>query len=289
MSLLESWSDLYRHYRAAKKAAARAELVPQHVERLGFKLTAENADMRAGTFEPRETALMLAVLDDVDLLLNVGANAGYYCCLALSRGKKCIAVEPMYDNLQLLQKNLVANGWDRDVAVHPVAASDHEGIVQIYGAATGASLVKGWSGSVNSTYIPALRLDTLLPNGLPARSLVLMDIEGHELAALRGASRLLDNPAEKPLWVVEISIDEHWPEGQPFNPGLLETFDLFWAAGYRSYTADAAMREVTRSELTAVRDSRRNTLETHNFLFTDKPETDVRRWRDRMSHPARVA
>ena len=49
----------------------------------GFKL-AGNAAMAQGTFEPVETELVRKLLGEVDVLINVGANVGYYCCHALS-------------------------------------------------------------------------------------------------------------------------------------------------------------------------------------------------------------
>ena len=60
----------------------------------GFKL-ADNSAMAQGNFEPTETEQVRKFLNDVDVLVNVGANAGYYCCHALSMGKSVIAFEPM--------------------------------------------------------------------------------------------------------------------------------------------------------------------------------------------------
>jgi FkbM family methyltransferase len=272
MNVRSRLARFYRVYRQTKHALARAEREPVFVEKLGFRFAAENEQMRSGTFEPDETALVLALLDDVDVFLNIGANVGYYCCMALQRGKQCIAVEPMQDNLHLLQKNIVANDWGHNVKLFPAAASDHDGIARIFGSGTGASLVEGWSGSFDARYVPTLKLDSMLPMEIEGRLLVLMDVEGHELAALLGANRLLARQPHKPLWIVEISIDEHWPQGQAVNPVLLETFDIFWSNGYRAFTADAALAEVTRAQLTAIRDGGDNPLGTHNFVFTDRPE-----------------
>jgi hypothetical protein len=76
----------------------------------GFTL-AGNTDMAQGTFEPAETELVRNILKDVDVLINVGANVGYYCCHALSMGKTVIAFEPIQRNLRYLCQNIKANGW----------------------------------------------------------------------------------------------------------------------------------------------------------------------------------
>ena len=47
----------------------------------GFKFIGNKA-MQRGEFEVEETALVRALLPSVDVLVNVGANIGYYCCIA---------------------------------------------------------------------------------------------------------------------------------------------------------------------------------------------------------------
>jgi hypothetical protein len=85
----------------------------------GFKL-AGNVSMAKGTFEPAETELVRSILRDVDIMINVGANIGYYCCHALSMGKTVIAFEPIERNLRYLCKNIKNNGWT-GAEVYPMA------------------------------------------------------------------------------------------------------------------------------------------------------------------------
>jgi tRNA G37 N-methylase Trm5 len=85
----------------------------------GFKL-AGNAAMVQGIFEPAETKLVRNILQNVDILVNVGANIGYYCCHALSMGKQVIAFEPIERNLRYLCKNIKNNGWT-GAEVYPMA------------------------------------------------------------------------------------------------------------------------------------------------------------------------
>jgi FkbM family methyltransferase len=78
--------------------------------------------MAQGTFEPEETELIRTILKDVDVLINVGANVGYYCCHALSMGKAVVAFEPIQRNLRYLCVNIKTNGWSCEI--YPIALSN---------------------------------------------------------------------------------------------------------------------------------------------------------------------
>ena len=111
----------------------------------GFRMAGLIA-MEKGEFEPEETKLIQNLFDKVDVFVNAGANTGYYCCLARKMGLYVVAFEPLERNVQILQRNMLANNWD-DVEIHPVALGDTVGLLKLYGGGTGASLVKGWAGA----------------------------------------------------------------------------------------------------------------------------------------------
>lgn len=233
----------------------------------GFKLSG-NLAMAKGEFEPIETEVVLNILQDVDVLVNVGANIGYYCCHALQMGKSVIAFEPMQKNLRFLCQNVKANGW-KNIEIYPMALSDQVGVLEIYGADTGASIVKGWAGTPESyvTLVPSSSLDLVLGSRLQGKKvLVLMDVEGAEKGVLQGATILLRNDP-KPLWLLEISSTEHQPQGIAVNPHFADTFKIMLDAGYEAFTADKAMRKITWAEIVAAQSGDTYTFATHNFLF----------------------
>jgi FkbM family methyltransferase len=232
----------------------------------GFKL-AGNAAMAQGTFEPRETELIRSILKKVDILVNVGANVGYYCCHALSLGIPIIAFEPIERNLRYLYKNIKINGWS-GAEIYPIALSDFVGVLEIYGGNTGASVIKGWSGIPESyvTLVPSSTMDTVLGTRLQGkRVLLIVDVEGSEKRVLQGATKMLTNNP-KPTWVMEITTTEHQPQGVAMNPDLKSIFELFFKNEYQSSTFDREIRPLTIDDVDLVLNGSRN-FGTYNFMF----------------------
>ncbi len=112
----------------------------------GFILSG-NRCMEAGTFEVLETEVIKALLPRVEVVVNVGANIGYYACLARSHGKHVVAFEPIGSNVRFLLRNVTLNGWS-DVEVFPIALSDRQGIAAIYGGGGRCVAAEGLGGHV---------------------------------------------------------------------------------------------------------------------------------------------
>lgn len=233
----------------------------------GFSFVGHDS-MADGSFEPDETKVVRTLLADVNVLVNIGANVGYYCCHALSMGKPVVAVEPNTRNLHYLLKNIQNNGWAQMAEVFPVAMSSGSNILRMWGGGTGASLVQGWAAIPESyvTQVPTLSLDRVLGATLNGkRALILADIEGSEFMMLQGASQtLLSNPS--PIWMMEIATTEHQPAGTTMNPNFAKTFEVFFTHGYRSYTADETAMEITPTVVHQLVMGLQ-TLNTHNFIF----------------------
>lgn len=255
---------------AALRASRLAKLLalPPSVTNWGFRFHGP-ASMREGTFEVEETKVIITMLKECDVFLNVGANVGYYAAHALQAGVPTVLVEPHPDNVAMLLRNLHANQWKAEV--HATACGESNDVFELYGSGTAASLVPGWAGlsTAHSTMVPVTPLDALIGYRFPGQRLFcLVDVEGAELAVLSGAGQLL-NRSPRPVWIVEISVDEHYGNGERFNPNLEATFARFFDHGYRAFTLGAAFREVLPDEVKSVAKNRQNTLPVHNFIFAE--------------------
>lgn len=219
----------------------------------GFLLIGTNSihhlAMQEGTFEPHETRLFMDLLRQVDVFVDVGANIGFYTCLARQSERHVVSVEPLTRNLKYLYANLAANKWDK-VEIFPVGVGDSPGLAVLYGgSSTGASLIASWAGAVRSfrQTIPISTLDILLGSRFAGKRLLIkVDVEGAEYLTLLGAKDIL-RQEPRPTWVIEICLNEYHPEGM--NPHYMATFGKFWEHGYEARTADERNILIQRTDV----------------------------------------
>ena len=246
----------------------------------GFKLTGSRSihhlDMQNGAFEPEETSLVKEYLQNADVFIDVGANIGFYTCIARSAEKYVVAIEPLHKNVKYIYANLVANNW-RDVEVFPVGLSDRPGLATLYGASTGGvSLIGGWAGSpkIFSRTIPVSTLDILLGNRFEGKTLLIkIDVEGSEYPVLLGSANVM-KMQPKPIWIIEICFDYFHPDGM--NPDFQDVFDLFWKYGYEVYTATQERRLIRRADVERWARSGECDTGTINYLFVPAVKSQQR-------------
>ena len=268
MSAPKALVDRFRTWnrsRIARRRLAKDAIMTVH----GFHFNGLRG-MQDGTFEPEETALVNQIFKSVDLFLNVGANSGYYCCFAQQQGIKTIAVEPVPSNVTYIAQNMAANGWGDNITVLPVAAGEVTGFIDIYGIGTGASVVKGWANNPETLKqtVPVVRLETLIHPAPKGQTMfVLMDVEGFEYHALKGAAALI-NACNKPIWFIEVIGD-----GGPVEAGKVrfaDTFKMMMDAGYAVYMATDNFPKLEWDDILRLEKSPAEQDASRNYLFLDK-------------------
>lgn len=142
-----------------------------------------------GLAEFEEMAFALHYLEQDDLFVDVGANAGAYTVLASgATGARTIACEPDPDAIARLRDNVALNGLGGRVELHATAV----------GATIGEIAVTRGHGPMNqvvtttdpgAALVPLTTLDALLA-GRRAR-LIKIDVEGHEPRVIAGAATSL--------------------------------------------------------------------------------------------------
>ena len=139
---------------------------------------------------PDENArLLMRLLAGDGTLVDVGANIGTIAIPVSRSGADVVAVEMHPENCLRLSVAAVVNGL-KNFSIIQAAASDYDGIIHFQGGEIGANVYAGKGG------IPAIcmRLDMMLSQYVQkdVKPLVIkIDVEGHELAVLRGSRQII--------------------------------------------------------------------------------------------------
>ena len=161
-------------------------------------------------FEPLETQFCTETVAPGAVVVDVGANIGYYTLLFAKRAGasgRVFAFEPDSENFRLLRENVNMNGYS-NVTLTRAAVSDAAGELTLYRNASNRMDHRtyhpgeGWENAP----VAALRLDDYFRDAGRV-DFIKMDIQGSEPRALAGMGGLLaDNPAV-------VLVTEFWPFG----------------------------------------------------------------------------
>ncbi|CAN5405916.1 hypothetical protein BH23ACI1_BH23ACI1_28500 [soil metagenome] len=170
----------------------------QPVDLGGYQLIVPTRDPDFGSnifhFRQYEEPVRQVVRDHLregHVCVDIGANIGVVTCLAASLvgpSGRVIAVEPNPDNVQLLYRSILLNGFG-NVEVLPLAASSARTVFSLTGRSN-THLVGARGTAGGGHLVQSVALDQLLGD-LPRLDLVKLDIEGHEPPALEGMWQLV--------------------------------------------------------------------------------------------------
>lgn len=210
-----------------------------------------------------EMGLLRFLMSPAVVSLDVGANVGLFTYYLARYSRHVHAFEPNPLACDVLQS--VA---DRNVTVHRTALTDRAGEVELYvprnrkgWSSNGGSLQQMRWGDFGRVRVPGRRIDDL---GLSDIGFIKIDVEGHELAVLRGAQETLRR--DRPNLFVE---NEHSHAGGD----AAAVFDLLKELDYEGFFLDGGvLTSLTRFSPEEHQLSRRNTPGTRqsyvkNFIF----------------------
>lgn len=143
------------------------------------------------SYEPVQTAFFSQIVKSGDVVLDIGANIGFYSVLAakqVGEKGKVLAFEPDPKSVSLLERNLALNTVEKNVQIIPVALSNHEkegNFIQNKYSPGDSYLSDEKKGDV----IQLNTLDNIVQSlQLSAIDVIKIDIEGAEIAFLEGAT-----------------------------------------------------------------------------------------------------
>jgi FkbM family methyltransferase len=145
------------------------------------------------------------------VVYDLGSNVGYYALRAASLANAVYAFEPASATFEVLERNIARNGFAN---VRPfrlaVVDQDEELMINLYETSGNNSVVDRrleHLSRVGRESVRGVALDHLIASeGLKPPSLIKLDVEGSELAALRGAREIIRHA--RPVIFIE-----WWEEG----------------------------------------------------------------------------
>ncbi|OBF20447.1 methyltransferase [Mycobacterium kubicae] len=165
---------------------------------------------RLGEARP-DVQLVRSLCDPNRVSVDIGADVGEFSIAMLSASRSVVAFEPRPAQARDLAAMFTAVG--APVRVESVALSDQPGVttMRVYESDPGRSTIDSdnvlsdaGGGSVATIEVAVRRLDDLRLDGV---GLIKIDVEGHELAVLRGATETLTR--DRPAIVVEAEERHH--------------------------------------------------------------------------------
>jgi FkbM family methyltransferase len=189
----------------------------------------------SGVYEPATTAVLMTLARPGDLVIDVGANVGYFSILCASLGAEVHAFEPEPEVAEQLHRSADLNDFPMPLRVNLVALADRPGPHSLHrspaGVHTGnSSLLRlPHLSNVDALNVETDTLDHYFQTHRLRRARALkIDVEGAERLVLSGASDLLQSEARPDVIICEV-----WSSDE--GGGRRQIIDLLGQVGYQPH------------------------------------------------------
>ena len=167
-----------------------------------------------GNFEPVETEIVKKEIKKNDIILDIGANIGYYSLIfAQLTGKsgKVYSFEPDPTNFEILKKNILINNHE-NVILENKAVSNKEGNLKLYLSTENNGMHRIYPSKwcKDSIDINSIKIDNYFKNKQKI-DFIKLDIEGAEYDALLGMESIIQDNENIVIFIefVPASLEEH--------------------------------------------------------------------------------
>jgi FkbM family methyltransferase len=180
--------------------------------------------------EPLATLKFIEALTTSKVVADVGANLGWFTCIAASQNKNSTvySFELDHTNLQICRRNTELNGL-KNVVLNNVAVTNFDGELDYKKESSGQASPNhrlNGKGAGVSCKVEAIRLDTYFSDK-ESPEVVKIDVEGAEQLVLEGMSEMLHGTSLK---TILIEIHPAWLK--EMGGSVAEVYKLLSDAGF---------------------------------------------------------
>lgn len=163
----------------------------------GSKMFIGNTDVAKlsifGVLEPLETNLFKKSIKGGNIVLDIGANIGYYTLIAaklVGEKGRVYAFEPDKDNFEILKKNVAINGYKNIILINKAVSNKTEKLkLYISEKDMGSHSLYKQEKNQKFVLIDSIKLDDFFKD--EKINVIKIDIEGAEFKAFKGMNTLL--------------------------------------------------------------------------------------------------
>lgn len=226
-------------------AAERYPILPCGGVLKGFRMRVDwqlHRSFAYGSWEPEVVRSIQQHVVPSTRVLDIGAQSGFYSLLLsklVGPHGMVFAFEPLPANFRILQENVSMNNV-QNVMIRREAVSDRSGDIEFEFPHAEPSLLAGPTveGDDLGTFrVPSVSLDDFVRQTGQSIEFIKMDVEGAEVAVLKGAIETLKS--FHPPMIVELHFDASSQIGPHPAVPLLEAlgYEIEWLneVGYRSH------------------------------------------------------
>lgn len=224
----------------------KIHLRPRLVKAGGYKIFINRKDFAVSShllmdkiYEPTETNLVRSQINKGDIVVDMGANIGYYTLIfagLVGKNGKVFAFEPDPENFAILSKNVEENKLENVILINK-AVSDKNGKTKLYLSEDNKGDHRIYDSGENrkSVTVDVVCLDDFMGDIKEKINFIKMDIQGAEGNALKGMTSVIENSKKIKI------LAEFWPMGlSNFNFDPKEFLEILEDYGFSFYNIQRA-------------------------------------------------
>jgi FkbM family methyltransferase len=179
---------------------------------------------RFGIYQPEQTKLIKKLVKKKHTVIDIGANIGYFTLIMAQQAKQVHAFEPEARNFEILKKNVELNGFS-NVKLHNLAVAETNGKTTLHLCDIGRGMHRIYPSQwckEGTTNVQTVRIDDIIEEA----DFIKIDIEGAELGALKGMTKLLKKRKSN------IIMEFHPPSIEEYGAKPRNIYDFMTSLGY---------------------------------------------------------